>query len=67
MKMNVRKTATMASNLFPKWAAYSIPEFRECVLELITHEVSAEKVAPVIKSELDMVGAFVSEDLPSRR
>ena len=37
------------------------------MLELITHEVSAEKVAPVIKSELDMVGAFVSEDLPSRR
>ena len=52
----------------PKVGGIFIPEFRECVLELITHEVSTERVAPVIKSELDMVGIFVSEeDLPSRQ
>ena len=52
----------------PKVGGIFIPEFRESVLELIAHEVSAEKVAPVIKSELDIVGVFVSEeDLPSRQ
>ena len=46
----------------PKVDGIFIPELRECVLELITHEVSAENVAPVIKSVLDMAGVFVTEE-----
>ena len=52
----------------PKVDGIFIPELRECILELIIHKVSAENVAPVIKSVLDMVGVFVNEeDLPSRQ
>ena len=44
----------------PKVDGIFIPELRECVLELIIHKVSAENVAPVIKSVLDMVGVFAT-------
>lgn len=44
----------------PKVDGIFIPELRECVLELIIHKVSAENVAPVIKSVLDMAGVFAT-------